>query len=128
MNDAVHAAPAAHPDDDASRDLLVFSHANGFPAPTYRRLLATLGARFEVSAVERFGHAPEYPVARGWHGLTRQLVDHVDTLPAGRRLWLVGHSLGGYLSVLAAARLDRPVAGVVLLDSPLIGGLTERVL
>lgn len=110
------------------RDRLVFSHANGFPVATYRRLLSTLAGRFEVSGVERFGHGPDYPVARGWHGLARQLVDHIEALPVDGRTWLVGHSLGGYLSVLAAARVPTRVAGVVLLDSPLIGRWTERVL
>src|SRR5690606_2938625 len=43
------------------------------------------------------------------------------------RLWLVGHSLGGYVSTLAAAALGDRVAGVVLLDSPLISGLSARL-
>jgi len=107
---------------EASRGALVFSHANGFPAGTYRHLLTTLGQRFDVSHVDRFGHDSRYPVTRGWPGLVRQLIDHVEALPQGARPWLVGHSLGGYLSVLAAAKLGDGVSGVVLLDSPLIEG------
>lgn len=104
-------------------DQLVFSHANGFPAPVYRQLMAPLSRSYEVSAVTRFGHVPGQPVAPGWAAMTQELVAHVLARPAGGRVWLVGHSLGGYLSVLAARLLGTRVAGVLLLDSPLITGL-----
>ncbi|MCW5581144.1 MAG: alpha/beta hydrolase [Luteimonas sp.] len=116
MSVAVPASPAT--------DHLVFSHANGFPGPVYRELFAAWQDRFTVSAIERFGHAPAYPVGPRWPGLARQLLDHVEAaVDPGARLWLVGHSLGGYVSVLAAAELGERVAGVILLDSPLIGGV-----
>lgn len=109
-------------------DHLVFSHANGFPGPVYHELFAAWEPGFTVSSIERFGHAPAYPVGPRWPGLARQLLDHVDAVVDPRaRLWLVGHSLGGYVSVLAAAELGERVAGVVLLDSPLIGGVSAGV-
>lgn len=114
--------------DGLPREHLVFSHANGFPAPAYRKLLHRLQERFEVSHVTRFGHDGDYPVARGWGGLRRQLLDHLASLPADARPWLVGHSLGGYLSVLAGAELGTSISGIVLLDSPLIGGLPRQVI
>lgn len=36
--------------------------------------------------------------------------------------WLVGHSLGGYLSLMAACLEPSLVKGVVLLDAPILGG------
>ena len=46
---------------------IVFSHANSFPASTYRVLFQHLKTRgFEVSAVERYGHDPKYPVTSNW--------------------------------------------------------------
>ena len=41
---------------------IVFSHANSFPASTYRVLFKHLKTRgFEVSAVERYGHDRSTP-------------------------------------------------------------------
>lgn len=109
---------------DAVTDTLVFSHANGFPLPVYRRLLDALRPEFDSAGVLRFGHDPSRPVTVGWPYLVDELSEFVHALPATGRVWLVGHSLGGYLSVLAAQKLQARVAGIVLLDSPLISGIS----
>ena len=107
-------------------DSIVFSHGNGFPAGTYQVLLDDLRARgFAVHAIEKFGHDPAYPVTDGWPNLVRQLADFVQPIAAGAlggRVLLVGHSLGGFLSLMCAAQHPELAAGVVLLDSPLVGG------
>ncbi len=43
-------------------------------------------------------------------------------------VYLVGHSLGGYLSVLAASRRPELICGVVLLDAPLLGDVVSQVM
>ncbi|MFZ5521620.1 MAG: alpha/beta fold hydrolase [Pseudomonadota bacterium] len=109
---------------DAGRRVrtLVFSHANSFPAGTYRALFAQWeAAGLRVCAVEKFGHDPRYPVTRGWPHLGRQLEDFIAREVA-EPCWLVGHSLGGYLSLLAAMHQPQWVLGIVLLDSPLVHG------
>ena len=60
------------------------------------------------------------------------------TLPAqeaeksGQPAFLVGHSLGGFLSLMCAARNPvlggQPVRGVLLLDSPVLGGWRAKAL
>ena len=105
--------------------LIVFSHANSFGASTYRVLFRLLRARgFKVRAVDKFGHAPDYPVTNNWPRLVQQLADFAkaETDKAGEPAFLVGHSLGGFLSVMAAARHPELARGVLLLDSPLLGG------
>lgn len=104
---------------------VVFSHGNSFPASTYRVMLDSLRGRgFEVDAIEKFGHDPAYPVSDNWPHLVQQLADfaQLHATAAGQPVFLVGHSLGGFLSLMCAARHPELARGVVLLDSPLIGG------
>ena len=107
---------------------IVFSHANGFPAGTYRALFETWrAAGFEVHAPSKFGHDPRFPVTSNWPHLRDELthfIDHEVDEPA----FLVGHSMGGYVSVLAAARRPDLAQGLVLLDSPILSGWKARVL
>ncbi|CAN5505589.1 alpha/beta hydrolase [soil metagenome] len=105
--------------------LIVFSHANSFPAATYRVLLKELRSRgFTVKAVDKFGHDPAYPVTNNWPNLVRQLCDFTrdEVQKAGEPAFLVGHSLGGFLSLMAAAREPALARGVLLVDAPILGG------
>jgi pimeloyl-ACP methyl ester carboxylesterase len=111
--------------------MIVFSHANSFPASTYRVLFEGLRARgFTLSAIEKFGHDARYPVSNNWPHLVQQLCTfaEAEAAQAGQPVWLVGHSLGGYLSLMAALRLPQLVKGVVLVDSPLLGGWKSNAL
>lgn len=105
--------------------LIVFSHGNSFPAATYGVLFKNLRSRgFTVKAVDKFGHDPEYPVTNNWPHLVAQLADFTqrEVEKAGEAAFLVGHSLGGFLSLMCAARHPELARGVLLLDSPLLGG------
>ncbi len=110
---------------------VVFSHGNSFPASTYRVMLDSLRDRgFTVSAIEKFGHDPKYPVTDNWPHLVQQLADFAQAAAdqAGQPVFLVGHSLGGFLSLMCAARHPKLATGVVLLDSPIIGGWRANTL
>ena len=113
----------------APKPLIIFSHGNSFPASTYRVMVRSLEARgYQVGSVEKFGHDPAYPVSSNWPHLVQQLADFTaaQVQETGQSAFLVGHSLGGLLSILCAARNPlpggKPVRGVLLLDSPVIGG------
>ncbi len=83
---------------------------------------------FEVDAIEKFGHDPRYPVTSNWPNLVQQLADFTreQVEKSGQAAFLVGHSLGGFLSLMCAARHPslggQAVRGVVMLDSPILGG------
>src|SRR5690606_5429520 len=101
---------AAEEDHDTRREtdlsLIVFSHANSFPAGTYGVLFKHLRSRgFLVKAVDAFGHEEQYPVSNNWPGLQQQLHDFAarEVERAGEPAFFVGHSLGGFLSVMVAA-------------------------
>ena len=105
------------------RPVIVFAHANGFPAGTYRLLIeAWRQAGFEVLAPARLGHDPAYPVTSNWPRVRDELLHFIDTHARGRKVHLVGHSLGGYLSLMAACKRPEIAASVVLIDSPLVAG------
>ena len=72
--------------------LIVFSHANSFPAATYGVMFKSLRSRgFTVKAVDKFGHDPEYPVTDNWPHLVQQLHDfaarEVDKAGRARPSW-----------------------------------------
>ena len=105
--------------------LIVFSHGNSFPAATYNVLFKNLRSRgFVVKAVDKFGHDPDYPVTNNWPHLVAQLAAFAqrEVDKAGEAAFLVGHSLGGFLSLMCAIRHPELARGVLLLDSPLLGG------
>jgi pimeloyl-ACP methyl ester carboxylesterase len=106
-------------------NLIVFSHANSFPASTYRVMFRSLRSRgFTVKAIEKLGHDPAYPVTNNWPYLAKQLADftRAEVEKTGTPAHLVGHSLGGFLSLMVAARHPELAQSVLLLDSPIVGG------
>ena len=107
---------------------IIFSHGNSFPASTYRVMFDNLRQRgFQVEAVEKFGHDPKYPVTNNWTNLVQQLADFaLEKQGSGGPAFLVGHSLGGILSLMCAARHPELARGLVLLDSPVILGLRAK--
>ena len=83
-----------------------------------------------MRAVDRFGHDPKYPVTNNWPQLVQQLHDFArkEVDKAGEPAWLVGHSLGGFLSLMCAARHPQLARGVLLIDSPVLGGWRAKTL
>lgn len=105
--------------------LLIFSHANSFPAGTYSKLFAELNRRgLLTQAIPQLGHDPRYPVTNNWPHLVQQLVDFAGPHIRAHRgpVYWVGHSLGGFLSLMAAALHPSMAKGVVLIDAPILGG------
>ena len=107
-----------------STKTLVFSHANGFPAGCYRVLFDRWrDAGWTVHALPRIGHDPRYPVTSNWPHLRDELLHFIqDEVRPMAPVMLVGHSLGGLLSLLAACRKPALAGGLVMLDSPVIDG------
>lgn len=111
---------------------IVFSHANGFGAGCYRLLFeAWRSAGWSVHALPIIGHDPAYPVTSNWPHLRQQLIDFIEKdvrpqMTSPGPVMLVGHSLGGMLSLLVASRRPDLAQGLVLLDAPLVAGWRAR--
>ncbi len=99
---------------------IVFLHATGFNARTYRAMLAPLGERFSVWAMDLRGHGRTTLPAKRW-GYTswRRHRDDVIALlekHTGAPVTLAGHSMGGTTALLVAARRPDLVASLALID------------
>lgn len=106
---------------DAERPVdVVFVHANGFNAMTYRSLLAPLSGSIRLWSPDLRGHGASALPART-NG-RRSWVDHRDDLIAlldmldGPPAVLAGHSMGATASILAAAERPDRVSKLVLFD------------
>jgi pimeloyl-ACP methyl ester carboxylesterase len=113
---------------DLTKPFLQFSHANGFPASSYAALLGALAPRHRIGAIEAIGTDPRYPPTEGWPLLVRQLIDTLEHDHRGEPVFGVGHSLGGYLTFLAAAQRPELFRAIVMIDAPVIGALKGRLL
>ena len=107
------------------REVLHFSHANGFPAASYRKFFDCLEPDFRVGSINCIGHDHSYPVTDGWPHLVAQLIDQLSSqyrVPVVG----VGHSLGGYLTFMAAVQRPELFKCIILLDAPIIGYIKGR--
>jgi pimeloyl-ACP methyl ester carboxylesterase len=98
----------------------VFLHANGFNARTYRTILAPLASDLRILALDLRGHgrtrAPAAPEGRNtWLDLGQDLDVFLETLDL-KTVVLAGHSMGGTLSLFAAADLPERVRALALFD------------
>jgi pimeloyl-ACP methyl ester carboxylesterase len=113
------------------RPVLHFSHANGFPAATYRSMLGLLEATYRINTIAAIGMDPRHPPTEGWPHLTRHVIENVERgseRQSGQPVIGVGHSLGGYLTFMAAVARPDLFSAIVLLDAPIIGAIKGRLL
>lgn len=110
-----------------SKHILHFVHANSFPAGTYRVLFQHLERHYDVRALDMHAHNPAYPVRDGWADLARELADELAARYSDPVI-LVGHSMGGILSLMVAKSHPQLVRCVVLLDAPVVAGWRAGVL
>lgn len=110
-----------------TRPIIHFVHANSFPAGTYRVFFDHLRKHYEVEALDMHAHNPAYPVRNGWAELVQELLDELRARYT-QPVILVGHSMGGMLSLMAAKANPGAVRCIVLLDSPVVAGWRAALL
>ena len=98
-----------------------FVHGNSFPSGTYNVFLDHLREHYAVEALSMHAHNPKYPVHNGWRALANELIDELTTRYS-EPVVLVGHSMGGMLSLMVAKVRPDLVRCVVLLDAPVVAG------
>ena len=104
-----------------SKPKLHFAHANSYPAGVYRQFFALLSEDFDIQALDMHAHNPQYPVSDCWPHLVDEYI-HELTSRYTEPVVLVGHSLGGMLSLMVGHQRPDLVRCVVMLDAPVVGG------
>ena len=107
------------------KDTIHFSHANGFPAGSYKTLFSLLNTHFNIGSIDRLGHQSGFPVTDNWHLLEQELIKTLET-QYDSPVFAVGHSLGGVLSMMVANKRPDLIKGLIMLDSPLITNFEAR--
>ena len=112
---------------------LVFLHATGFNALTYRTLLEPLAPDWRVVALDLRGHGlstlPAHPARlTHWHGYARDVIQAIGQLaPEGPAPRLIaGHSMGGTVALLALARKPDLAGALLLIDPAMVPGAWRR--
>lgn len=102
--------------------LLLFLHANGFNALTYRAVLAPLAAEFRIIAPDLRGHGlttlPTDLRLGRWTTYRDDLLTLVARLGA-RPLILAGHSMGATVGLMAAG-VEPDIAAALVLAEPVL--------
>ncbi|ATQ45133.1 alpha/beta hydrolase [Caulobacter mirabilis] len=115
---ALEFGPADRPLD------VVFLHANGFNAGTYRSIFAPLGDQLRILAVDQRGHGrttlPAQPfVGNVWRQYGDDLLALLDAVGETPTV-LAGHSMGGTACLLASAKCADAAKRLVLFDPVII--------
>jgi pimeloyl-ACP methyl ester carboxylesterase len=108
---------------------MVFLHANGFNALSYRSLLDGLG--IHVVALDIRGHGmstlPANPkTLRNWHFIADDIIDFL-THHTHAKVMIAGHSMGAALGILAAAKAPEHIHALCAFDPPTLP-LTAQIL
>lgn len=100
---------------------LLLLHATGFHARCWDRVVAALPAGTHVIAPDLRGHGRSFRPAslHDWAKVADDIVALVRSLPASP-LFLVGHSMGGFVAALVAALLPGRFSGLLLVDPVLL--------
>ncbi len=104
--------------------LLHFAHANGFPPDTYRALIHELKADFHVvtASARPLWKGSDPASIRSWGDLAKDLTQELNKR-GQRGIIGIGHSLGGAMTFLAAARDPGLFSIIVPIDPLMLVGI-----
>lgn len=107
--------------DPAKKLAALWLHATGFNAMTYQSILAPLGLRTKVHALDLRGHGrstvPAKPSRlKSWKRYRDDVIAFLDREAPVNKVVLGGHSMGATVALMVAGARPDKVAGLVLVD------------
>lgn len=99
------------------KEIIQFSHANGFPGSTYQSIFSYLQDDYKIEYIESLGHNPQFPVSDNWTTVALELIHELDRKKL-KKVIGVGHSLGGSATLFAAIERPDLFQKIILLDTP----------
>lgn len=106
---------------------VVFLHATGFCAQTYRHLLEPMGPQRRIVALDLRGHGHCTLPARpsrltSWSTYAQDVIPALEQLADGQSAprVLAGHSMGATVSMLALSRRPELAGSLLMIDPPLV--------
>jgi pimeloyl-ACP methyl ester carboxylesterase len=98
---------------------LVFVHGGGAHAHWWTHLAATFADEFRVLAIDLSGHGDsDHRPAYALEQWTEEIVAVADAGGIAGRPVVVGHSMGGFVTIATAALHADRLTGVIICDSP----------
>lgn len=100
---------------------LVFVHGGGAHAHWWTHVAATFAPDFRVLAIDLSGHGDSTP--RSEYTLdqwTDEVMAVADDGKVSGQPVIVGHSMGGFVTIATAARHSEQLSGVIVCDSPVM--------
>lgn len=105
----------------------VWLHATGFNAMTYQSMLAPLGLRARIAALDLRGHGRSTLPVRGrlasWNRYRDDVIEFLEN-EAPQGVVLSGHSMGACVALLVAGKRPDLVKGLVLADPVILSRRT----
>jgi pimeloyl-ACP methyl ester carboxylesterase len=101
---------------------LILAHANGYPPGCYRQFINCLKPHFSVQSYRQRALWSKAGPAHTdtWHNFADDLIETLESTQS-EPVWMMGHSMGGAISVLAAAKRPDLFQGLVLIDPVFMG-------
>ncbi len=106
-------------DERAATETIHFSPANGFPVAAYTEFLDLFADRYKVSGSDNRGAWPDEPEPKrqwNWNDHALDLIAAIEALHTSPVIGM-GHSIGGTVTVLAAAMRPDLFSKVIIIDA-----------
>lgn len=90
-------------------------------------MFSHLPQNIKVIAKQKFAHSQQFPVSKDWEKQAEELLDYIKK-NTSEPVYGVGHSFGGVISYMAACKEPELFKGLIMLEPPLVTGITRTLL